>query len=78
MFPTNPYGLVEKFSCSSDEGNCMLEKCSLWKSSETVDDMKMDSSSDTDNSSENIYSCKSFPENTGFFWAYMISVSDGK
>ena len=43
----------------------MLEKCSLWKSSETVDDMKMDSSSDTDSSSENI-------------WAYMISVSDGK
>ena len=56
----------------------MLEKCSLWKSSETVDDMKMDSSSDTDSSSENIYSCKSFPKNTGFFWAYMISVSDGK
>ena len=28
-FPTNPHGLVEKFSCNSDEGNFMLEKCSL-------------------------------------------------
>ena len=28
-FPTNPHGLVEKFSCNSDEGRCMLGKCSL-------------------------------------------------
>ena len=33
MFPTSPHGLVEKFSCNSDKGNCMFEKCSFWKSS---------------------------------------------
>ena len=52
-FPTNPHDLLERFSCNTDEGNCMLEKCSLWKSSETIDDMKLDSSSDIDSSREN-------------------------
>ena len=66
-FLTKPHDLVEKFSCNTDEGECMLEKCSLWKSSETLDDMKLDSSSDTDSSSENTYSSKYFPKNTEFF-----------
>ena len=43
-FPTNPHGLAEKFSCNSDKGNYMLEKCSVWKSSESIDDMKLESS----------------------------------
>ena len=46
----------------------MLEKCSLWKSSETIDDMKLESSSDTDNNSENTYSSKTFPKNTEFLY----------
>ena len=60
-FPTNPYGLIEKFSCNSGKGNYLLEKCLLWKSSETTDDMKLESSSDTDSSSEITDSSKSFP-----------------
>ena len=39
-FPTNPYDLVDKFSCNSDEGNCILAKCSLRKPHETIDDTK--------------------------------------
>ena len=58
-FPTNPYDLTEKFSCNSDEGNCLLEKYLPWKSSETIDYMKLDSYNDS--SSENTYSSKSFP-----------------
>ena len=53
--------LAEKFSCNSDEGDCMLEKCSLFKSSETINDVKFDSS-DTDSSSANI--CSSSQENS--------------
>ena len=44
----------------------MLERCSLWKSSETIDDMKFESSSDADSSSQNVYSSKSFLKNTEF------------
>ena len=51
-FPTNPHDLVEKFNCSSDTGNCMLKKCLFCKSSEAIDDMKLDCSSDTNSSSE--------------------------
>ena len=73
-FPTNPYGLVKKFSCNSDEGNCLLEKCLLWKSSETIDDIKLESSSDTDSSCENAYSSKKFPfPFPVFFLAWIIS-----
>ena len=67
-FPTNPHGLVEKFSCNSDKGNYMLEKCSIWKSSESIDDMKLESSSDTDSSSQNTCSSKTFPKNTEFLY----------
>ena len=52
ILPTSPHGLMEKFSCNFDEDNCMLEKCSLCKSSETIDVMKLDFSSDTDSGSE--------------------------
>ena len=45
----------------------MLEKCSLCKLSETIDDMKMNSLSDTDSSNENTCSSKNFPKNTEFF-----------
>ena len=47
----------------------MLEKCSLWKSSETIDDMKLEISPDTDSSSANTCSSKSFPKSTDFFLA---------
>ena len=40
----------------------MLEKCSLRKSSETIDDMKVNSLSDTGSSSKNTCSSKSFPK----------------
>ena len=46
-FPTNPQNLAEKFSCNSDEGNCILEKSTICKSSEIID-MKLDFSSDYD------------------------------
>ena len=46
------HDLVEKFICNFDEGNCMSEKCSLCKSSETNDVMKLDFASDTDSGSE--------------------------
>ena len=55
-FPTNPHDLVEKLSCNSDEGDSILERCSLCKSPETIDDMKLDCSSDTDSSSETVSS----------------------
>ena len=51
-FPTNPHDLVEIFSCNSNGGNCMLEICSLCKSSEAIHDIELDSSSYTDSSSE--------------------------
>ena len=37
------------------------------KSSEIIDNMKLESSSDADSSSENTYGSKSFPKNTEFF-----------
>ena len=52
-FPTKSHDVLEKFSYNSDEGNCMLENCSLCLSSEAIDDMKLVCSSDTDSSSEN-------------------------
>ena len=45
--------MVKKLSCNSDEGNCILEKCSLCKSSESIDDIELDSLLNTDSSSEN-------------------------
>ena len=51
----------------------MLEKCSVGKSSETSDDIKLVSSSDANSSNGNIYGSKSFPKNTEFF----LAASDG-
>ena len=51
-FQNQPTWRVVKFSCNYEEVNCMLEKCSLCKSSETIDNMKLDCSSDTDSRSE--------------------------
>ena len=44
-FPTNPQNLTGKFG-NSDEGNCMLEKRTICKSSEIIVDMKLDFSSE--------------------------------
>ena len=45
-------GCKELFEIKSVEGNFMLEKCSFCKPFETIDDMKLDFSSDIDGNSE--------------------------
>ena len=44
----------------------------LWKSSETIDDMKLDSSFDTDSSSDNTYSFSEENSNNVTFYRWQI------
>ena len=61
--PTNPYDLVETFSCDSDEVVCMLEKCSSCQSSKIIDQLiSGDEDVDEDSSEPDSPVCDSEPE----------------
>ena len=49
----------------------MLEKCSLCKSSETIDDIKLDCSSDTNSASETENTSSSSEENSDNMTVYL-------